>query len=112
MGMLDAWLLTFSALLVLTRCHTLYYNVGMRKVINVSLPAHLYQEVEQDVKRGRYGTKSELFRELLRAWKQGKLRGAAKRFDAKGLLNAVRKHAEEGGPRNLSAKHDLYLYDR
>ena len=82
----------------------------MRKVVNVSLPEYLYQEVEQDVKRGRYGTKSQLFRELLLAWKQGKLQGAAKRFDAKGLLNAVRKHAEEGGPKDLSVKHDLYLY--
>lgn len=82
----------------------------MRKVINVSLPEHLYQEVEQDVKRGRYGTKSELFRELLSAWKEGKLQLTEKRFDAKGLLKAARKHAGEGEPKDLSAKHDLYLY--
>lgn len=82
----------------------------MRKVINISLPEHLYREVEQDVKRGRYGTKSELFRELLRAWKEGKLQYAEKRFDAKGLLKNAQKHAGKGGPQDLSAKHDFYLY--
>jgi Arc/MetJ-type ribon-helix-helix transcriptional regulator len=82
----------------------------MRKVINVSLPEHLYYEVEQDVKRGRYGTKSELFRELLRAWKEGGIQNAGRRFDAKGLLKNVHKHTGVGGPKDLSAKHDLYLY--
>jgi hypothetical protein len=39
--------------------------------------------------------------------KEGKLQGAAKRFDAKGLLNAVRKHAGEGGPTDLSVKQKM-----
>ena len=84
----------------------------MRKVVNISLPEHLYREVEQDVKQGRYGTKSELFRDLLRAWKEGKLQGVERRFDAKGLLKSVQKHGGEGEPKNLSVKHDLYLYGR
>lgn len=80
----------------------------MRKVVNVSLPEHLYEEVEQEIKRGRYGTKSELFRELLHSWKEGKLPKG--RFDAKRLLDNVQKHARKGGPKDLSTNHDKYLY--
>lgn len=94
----------------LTGCHTLYYNQCMRKVINISLPEHLYREVEQDVKSGRYGTKSELFRELLRIWKAGALQETERKFDAGALLENVQKHAGIGGPKDLSTKHDFYLY--
>ena len=82
----------------------------MRKVVNISLPEYLYGEVEQAVKRGRYGTKSELFRELLRAWKEGWPQEPKRQFNARTLLKTVQKHARKGGPRDLSERHDTYLY--
>ena len=84
----------------------------MRKVINISLPERLYEEVERAVKLGRYGTKSELFREILRAWKEGKIQGFQGRFNAGLLLRNIKEHAGRGGPRNLSAQHDRYLYGK
>jgi len=45
----------------------------MRRVINISLPAELSKIVEEHVKSGRYATKSEFFRHLLRIWAEGKL---------------------------------------
>ena len=38
----------------------------MRTIINISLPEPLSQLVEEIVKRGRYSTKSEFLRELIR----------------------------------------------
>lgn len=82
----------------------------MRKVVNVSLPEHLYRDVQQAVKLGKYGTKSELFRDILRAWKEGKLQKYQPKFNAELLLKNIRKHAQKGGPRDLSKKHNRYLY--
>lgn len=45
----------------------------MRKVINISLPAELDKEVTKAVKSGRYATKSEFFRDLLRLWEEEQL---------------------------------------
>ena len=45
----------------------------MRKIINISLPDELNQEVERAVKSGSYATKSEFFRDLLRLWKEKQL---------------------------------------
>ncbi len=45
----------------------------MRKIINISLPAELNEEVNKAVKTGRYATKSEFFRDLLRLWEEEKL---------------------------------------
>ena len=38
----------------------------MREVINISLPKELDREIEKIIKRGRYSTKSEFLRELIR----------------------------------------------
>jgi len=38
----------------------------MREVINISLPKQLNREIEKVIKKGRYSTKSEFIRELLR----------------------------------------------
>ncbi len=38
----------------------------MRSIINISLPQELNQKVEGLVKKGRYATKSEFFRDLVR----------------------------------------------
>jgi len=45
----------------------------MREVINKSLPKELNRSVEELVKKGKYATKSEFFRELLRLWIEGKI---------------------------------------
>ena len=45
----------------------------MREVINISLPKELNKSVEELVKKGKYATKSEFFRELLRLWLEGKI---------------------------------------
>ncbi len=38
----------------------------MREIINISLPKELDREIEKIVKKGRYSTKSEFLRELIR----------------------------------------------
>lgn len=45
----------------------------MRKVVNISLSEELNRAVEELVKRGKYSTKSEFFRDLLRMWIEGKI---------------------------------------
>jgi putative addiction module CopG family antidote len=82
----------------------------MRKVINISLPEHLYEEVEQVIESGRYASKSELFRDLLRAWQALRFIPRQTRFNAQEFLRAAQAHAGKGGPSDLSAKHDQYLY--
>jgi len=42
----------------------------MRNIINISLPPELNAEVEKAVKKGRYASKSEFIRHLLRTWKE------------------------------------------
>ena len=70
----------------------------MRKVINISLSTELYKEVEKAVKSGRYSSKSEFFRDLIRLWQDEK------------LLNDVReseKEFAEGRGRVLRSLKDL-----
>ncbi len=45
----------------------------MRTIINISVPEQLNKEVEEAVKEGNYGSKSEFFRDAFRAWKRQKL---------------------------------------
>ena len=45
----------------------------MREVVNISLPKELNRSVEELVKKGKYATKSEFFRDLLRLWIEGKI---------------------------------------
>mgnify|MGYP001562480650 CR=1 FL=1 len=45
----------------------------MRTIINISLPKELKKVVEEAVERGKFATKSEFFRTLLRLWEEGKL---------------------------------------
>ena len=47
----------------------------MRNIVNISLPKEMVYIVEESVKTGRYATKSEFFRALLRDWLEGKLAG-------------------------------------
>ena len=45
----------------------------MRNVINISLPECSVKFVESEVKKGKFATKSEFFRHLLRVWNTYKL---------------------------------------
>ncbi len=45
----------------------------MRAVVNISLPVKLSKVVDDVVSEGKYATKSEFFRSLLRMWMEGKL---------------------------------------
>ena len=45
----------------------------MRNIINISLPPELTKEVEKAVKSGKFATKSEFFRHLLRLWHEEQL---------------------------------------
>lgn len=45
----------------------------MRNIINISLPIPLTKIVDHEVKSGKYASKSEFFRNLLRMWMEGRL---------------------------------------
>ncbi len=45
----------------------------MRQIVNISLPPALAKEVDIEVKNGNYASKSEFFRDLLRAWRRAEL---------------------------------------
>ncbi|HAV66732.1 TPA: hypothetical protein DCX30_03030 [Candidatus Beckwithbacteria bacterium] len=45
----------------------------MRSVINISLPQQLASVVDQAVDTGKYASKSEFFRSLLRTWIEDRL---------------------------------------
>ncbi|HUV81224.1 MAG TPA: ribbon-helix-helix domain-containing protein [Patescibacteria group bacterium] len=45
----------------------------MREVINISLPKELNKTVEEIIKKEKYATKSEFFRDLLRMRIEGKI---------------------------------------
>ena len=42
----------------------------MRSIVNVSLPKELNKFVDREVKKGKFASKSEFFRSLLRYWQQ------------------------------------------
>lgn len=45
----------------------------MRQVFSILLPKVMAGTVERTVKEGRYASKSEFFRDLLRMWLEGKI---------------------------------------
>lgn len=45
----------------------------MRTVINISLSKELNEVVKAAVKRGKFSTKSEFFRTLIRTWEEDQL---------------------------------------
>lgn len=45
----------------------------MRSIVNISLPVQLTNIVEKEVATGKYSSKSEFFRTLLRSWIDGRL---------------------------------------
>lgn len=45
----------------------------MRTIINISLPEELNKVVDREIKKGKFASKSEFFRNLLRLWEEGRL---------------------------------------
>ena len=45
----------------------------MRNIINISLPAELNKVVEKEMRKGKFASKSEFFRNLLRLWEENRL---------------------------------------
>lgn len=45
----------------------------MRAIINISLPQAMVKDVEEHVKTGKYASKSEFFRHLLRDWQEDQI---------------------------------------
>jgi len=70
----------------------------MRSIINISLPPEMTAAVERDIKKGRFSTKSEFFRMLVRLWLEGKLAGE---------LEESRKELRRGGGKLLRSLKDL-----
>jgi Arc/MetJ-type ribon-helix-helix transcriptional regulator len=42
----------------------------MRKIINISLPDEMEKEVNKAVASGKYATKSDFFRHMIRIWQE------------------------------------------
>ena len=70
----------------------------MRAVLNISLPQPLARVVEENVESGRYASKSEFFRSILRMWMEIQL--------AKDVEES-RKELAEGKGRVLRSLKDL-----
>ncbi|OGM26893.1 hypothetical protein A2962_04485 [Candidatus Woesebacteria bacterium RIFCSPLOWO2_01_FULL_39_61] len=45
----------------------------MRAVINISLPQQMVNIIDESVKSGKFASKSEFFRHLIREWHDNKL---------------------------------------
>jgi len=53
-------------------CNTLYYiqQKNMRNIVTISLPKQLDEQIEKEVKDGRFASKSEFIRSLIRLWQE------------------------------------------
>lgn len=40
----------------------------MRSIVNISLPAEMTKDIEREVRRLKFGSKSEFMRHLIREW--------------------------------------------
>ena len=70
----------------------------MRKIINISLPEELNKLVEKEIKKGKFASKSEFIRNLLRLWEEKKLIGK---------LEDSRKEIKGGKGKALRSLADL-----
>ncbi|KKQ55860.1 MAG: hypothetical protein US75_C0012G0003 [Candidatus Woesebacteria bacterium GW2011_GWC1_38_13] len=70
----------------------------MRAVINISLPQQMVETVEENVQSGRFASKSEFFRHLIREWQDDKLLWE---------LNQSRNEYDRGKAKVLKSLKDL-----
>lgn len=45
----------------------------MRAILNISLPQAMVNDIKAEVRRGKYATTSEFFRDLIRNWQEDEL---------------------------------------
>ena len=77
-------------------CNTIYYI--MRTIVNISLPTQLNTVVEKEVQSGRYASKSEFIRSLLRSWMEERIARE---------LEESRKELKSGRGKVLTSLADL-----
>lgn len=70
----------------------------MRNIVTISLPKQLDEEIEKEVKTGRFASKSEFVRCLIRLWQEEKI------FRE---LEEGRKEIEAGLGKKLKSLKDL-----
>lgn len=70
----------------------------MRNIVNISLPENMTKIVEKEIKSGKFATKSEFFRSLLRMWEENKLLGE---------LKESQKELTQGKGKTLRSLKDL-----
>ena len=70
----------------------------MRSVINISLPKNMADLVEKEVKTGKFATKSEFVRHMIRLWNTRKLAEE---------LKSRRKDFDKGKGKILKSLKDL-----
>lgn len=69
----------------------------MRNIVTISLPKQLNDQIEKEVKTGKFASKSEFVRCLIRLWQEEKLAkdiAAAERDIAAGKVRAVKSLKE------------------
>lgn len=62
----------------------------MRNIVNISLPSVLNRDIEREVKRLNFASKSEFFRHLFREWKVANLTKELKKSQAEARAGKAR----------------------
>lgn len=63
----------------------------MRDIVTLSLPKQLNREIEKEVKSGRFASKSEFVRYLIRFWQEEKLAKEIDRAERDIAAGRIRK---------------------
>lgn len=79
-------------------CITTNHFKHMRNIVTISLPKQLDEELEKEVKTGRFASKSEFVRCLIRLWQEEKLLRK---------LEQGRKEAEAGLGKEFKSMEEL-----
>lgn len=58
------------------------YSEYMRSIVNISMPKQLVEAVEEEVREGKYASKSEFFRMLIKQWLKRKSRQGSNKYSA------------------------------
>ena len=69
----------------------------MRNIVSISLPKQLDEQIEKEVKTGKFASKSEFIRSLIRLWQEEKLArdiAASERDIAAGRVREIKSLKE------------------
>ena len=70
----------------------------MRNIVTISLPKQLDEQIEKEVKTGKFASKSEFIRSLIRLWQEEKIYRE---------LEQGRKEIEAGLAKKFTSMKDL-----